>query len=327
MSWTIRSVQNKNTLTHYGVLGMKWGVRKEDKPRSIVGKGTINRNQKTSSTKVIKNSNGSVTVTGMKNIRSATFDSEEIYNDWVNGRNNPFAIEFDTYARNSFSIGGTSISTKLELVNDGPGSAYGVGYVLNFENARQLETYQQTVQKNAESYYTQKAVSKHESEINEIQTYVDKYGENVLNRSDISAKVSALEESIGREICNQYANGYRELREYQYTQIASEYGQETVDSVMEQLRDEIEAMGYDYDELKKLSDAEKKTSSTISKIGTEKISSSSVKASGKIGKKKTESVMNKIGKVTSSFVKSLGDIAKKADKSAKSFFSGLFKRK
>lgn len=33
MSWSVQSAQNERTIKHYGVLGMKWGVRKEHMPK------------------------------------------------------------------------------------------------------------------------------------------------------------------------------------------------------------------------------------------------------------------------------------------------------
>lgn len=105
MAWSV--LVHSSDISHYGVKGMKWGVRKDPEVRGTIKRGEkqsnaatvhghfqkkavesgyANINRLTDNVHRSKNKDGSVTVTGLKDIKSARFRDESSYDAWLNGR-------------------------------------------------------------------------------------------------------------------------------------------------------------------------------------------------------------------------------------------------
>lgn len=111
-----------NELWHYGVLGMKWGVRK-DRDRVSIANRIKPTTDPYKSGKITKNSDGSITITGMKGTQSATFKNEKIYEYWRNGDYNPFAMNSDI--RNMYAE---------NLAERNERTLHGIGYKIDFKD-------------------------------------------------------------------------------------------------------------------------------------------------------------------------------------------------
>lgn len=137
-------LQSRESLTHFGVKGMKWGVRKEPEKNSHLPATGLTLKEKahakveasnkkylTNDTKVRENYDGSLLVSGLKNIKNAKFDSKESYEKWINGETNPFSEREENPI---VKLGGKKIS-------DGTPTVVGSGYSITFANDKQYESY------------------------------------------------------------------------------------------------------------------------------------------------------------------------------------------
>lgn len=141
-------MRSNSCLTHYGVKGMRWGVRKEYEPKGpnhLAATGLTlkekalsklkarNKGRITADTKIKENRDGSVSISGLKGIPNAKFDSKETYQKWLVGDTNPFSE--DVNAKNPIvKFGGEKISI-------GTPQIVGAGYTLTFGTDKEYNTY------------------------------------------------------------------------------------------------------------------------------------------------------------------------------------------
>lgn len=93
MQWSVRSDQNGSALAHYGVPGMKWGVRHDEKPKGIKRskisskvKPTLTRSNAVSNDDIRIDAGGFVFVEGLKGSVRASFKNKDTYDRFVSGK-------------------------------------------------------------------------------------------------------------------------------------------------------------------------------------------------------------------------------------------------
>lgn len=133
-----------SNLYHYGVKGMKWGVRKEpEKTSHLPATGltlkekarakveSSNKKYLTNNTKIKENRDGSLSVSGLKDILDARFDSKKAYQKWLNGETNPFAEEDEN----------PIVKLGSDKISHGSPRVVGSGYSMTFANDEQYKSY------------------------------------------------------------------------------------------------------------------------------------------------------------------------------------------
>lgn len=140
MTWSVRYDQNGSTLAHYGVKGMRWGVR-NDKEKSSKTKRSYNEQKKetiqggrqraaveggysniqrlTDSVKRQNNGDGSFNISGLKGISRAYFKNETAYQNWLNGRTNLLSGKGKSF-NNALTTKGPKWDATNNRYTDGP---------------------------------------------------------------------------------------------------------------------------------------------------------------------------------------------------------------
>lgn len=300
-------------LKHYGVLGMKWGVRKEQETSVRKAKKRVNSDQITSETTVKRNPNGSITVSNLREISSAHFDNEAVYKKWLNNENNYYAEDKGGYAY----IGGKRVDNKNTSIS-------GIGYTLNFTSEADYNEYYKNTTSAYQKNFIHSSLEKYKADVDKINSmYKTASSEEDLKAAE--SLVNSLGEKIAIDNWHDQLNGYYEYQSYLINSIDSE---EITDDMkkeaIKQLEDELASMGFEKDSVKK-DDTVKKTEDAMKKVSDKTISEVSKEVSD--GKKKTENILDKIGSAAAKTASAVGNAVRNAVDVASSFIKGLFKKK